>query len=519
MKSRILIGLLLNLFATFVMAATWQLPTGYFVPAKMPMTVVFPRPDAETNTWARQRLAYADGSVQYRIPISIQGGAYPFHFDLISGPTGMTIGQDITDTDYGIVTWTPATSDISPTAYNVTVKVTDQDLNTTNVTWSVTATTSGFVFVDPNAATNGNGTKANPFNTAASLFVTKGNTSPYFGSIIYFRSGTTNISGPDYNSGTGNAITCRTGQNPCVWLGYPGEKAVLDFSNAQVAVDNQDDVFIGGLNFKNANSAVPNSRFFLFSTYGAENRITFFEDNFDTISLGSVGNDNPSAITIYEPTSLRNYFTLVGCTYINYSAPMLHVYAVKYGVIENNTIYAGNTSSVGQGFMLKSDVQNFSVRHNTSVSQTFTSGAIETYLQAGNFPNDNIEISYNLLIDPSTNSNNHILNYNWTSSQGVNINPKIYIYRNTLIGTIGGLDYFPYTVYLEDNVMVNAAGDIGNTSGTYRKIIDTSNITGKPSDGMTDIDGNLIGTASQYRGTHGHLISVGVNPLNAPAWN
>ena len=69
-------------------------PAGSWMPAKQPMIQVYPRPDSETNTWARHRWAYYDGvnAVQYKIPLGVSFGAFPYVFQLLSGPPGMTIG-------------------------------------------------------------------------------------------------------------------------------------------------------------------------------------------------------------------------------------------------------------------------------------------------------------------------------------------------------------------------------------------------------------------------------------------
>ena len=63
-------------------------PAGSWVPAKQAMIQVYPRPDTETNTWARHRWAYYDGTnaVQYRIPLGVSFGAFPYVYQLLLGP-------------------------------------------------------------------------------------------------------------------------------------------------------------------------------------------------------------------------------------------------------------------------------------------------------------------------------------------------------------------------------------------------------------------------------------------------
>lgn len=497
--------------------ASWQLPSGHYIPAKMSMTAVFPRPDAETNTYARQRLAYADGATQYRIPIAIQGGAYPFHYSLAVSPTpstSMTIGQDYGQVDYGIVTWTPQASDIGQT-YTATVTVTDQDSNTTSVTWSVTATTSNFVFVDPTAATNGTGTKASPFNSTVPLFVEhiSVTSSPYANDVVYFRGGTTTLVGPetDAASKAGN-VQLQDNKNPITWLGYPGDASpvpTVDFSGSKVIVDNQNDVYFGGLNIANARTDVTDASFFFFNQNAAQDRATFFENNFSNIQDLSGGDSNQAAITLFNPGILRKYFTLMGCTLNNYTAELVDVYAVKYGVIENNKLLTGNGTSPWAGIFLKSDSQNFSVRRNVSLSQSFNYGAIWIMGQAQVFTNDNIEVCYNLIL--SGNSSKPAFIYEWTGPGGSNnTNEKIYAYRNTFYGWIGGNFDYPFTITEENNVLIDDSGKNATMnisgSGGVQTVIKSNNLEGTSSDGYIDSAGNLTGTYTQYIGTHGYQI-------------
>ncbi|MBI1425219.1 MAG: hypothetical protein GC149_17360 [Gammaproteobacteria bacterium] len=514
MKFKILIGLTLGLIATLANAASWQLPSGYFVPAKLPLTVVNPRPDSETANWARNRLAYPDGTMQYRVPVAIQGGAYPYHFELVSGPSGMSIGQDITDQDYGIVTWTPTTSG-GP--YTVSVKVTDQELNTTTATWTVTATTSGFVFVDPNAANGGDGSKAHPFNNTDAVFGSTPTSATYSGYQMIFRGGTTAMHGPESN---GN-VTLQNNNKPVVWLGYTGENATLDFSHLKALINtNQNDIWIEGLNIKNARTDVTDYHFFYFSTNSTNNRTVFFENNFSNIGYSNSANDpvNQACILMFNGGVLRNYFTFMGNSLDQFQASFIDIYATKYAVIENNKLLNGIAPSPEAAFYLKSDLQNITVRRNVSLSQSYGYGAIYIPQQAQIFSNANFEIAYNVML--SGDISKPIVRYEWMGSgQANNNNPQLYVYRNTFRGNIQGLDDFPYTVHLDNNVLVNSAGNYGDTTGNNRVVIPQNNLTATPGNNVIDLDGNLVGNGAQYRGTRGYEIFTGVNPLSAPSWN
>lgn len=525
MKFRVVIGLMLTLVATWAFGASWQLPSGYYVPAKMPMTVVNPRPDSETASWARNRLAYPDGTMQYSVPVAVQGGAYPFHYQLISGPPGMTIGADLTDKNYGIVTWTP-TSAGGP--YQVDVKVTDQQGNTVDATWSVTATTKGFVFIDPNAPAGGDGSEAHPFNNTMAVFGPTPTDATYSGYQIIFRGArsgyplsTIAMQGPESN---GN-VTLQNNYKPVVWLAYTGDTVNLDFSHFKALVNsNQNDIWIQGLNIENARTDVTDYHFFYFSTNSTNDRTVFFDNNFSNIGYSSTAHDavNQACILMFDPGVLRKYFTFVNNTLDKFEAAFLDLYAIKYAVIDNNKLLNGIAPSPEAGFYLKSDLQDFSVRRNSSLSQTYGYGAIYVPMQAQHFTNNNIEVAYNVVI--SGNLQKPAFIFEWDAFNGANSNPKEYVYRNTFEGWIGGNFGFPFTVWEENNVLIDDSGKSAkmNISGNngVQTVIKSNNLVGTSSDGYIDADGNLTGSyASQFRGTHGHEITYGVNPLSAPTWN
>ena len=288
-------------------------------------------------------------------------------------------------------------------------------------------------------------------------------------------------------------------------------------------VDHQDDVYIGGLHFANARTDRPNAYFFFFNQNYPQNRITFFEDKFTNIGTGTVGTENPAAITLYNPaTTIRKYFTLMGCSLDDYSVPILDTFALSYGVVENNTILKGKTAIAGQGFFLKSDLQNFSIRRNTSVSQHFVEGAVKFQMQSQVFPNDNVELCYNLLIDPSggtlKSGYEYELIYGY-GPKGKNGYPHFYSYRNTIVGSISVGENFPYSATIENNVVINPQNRLQfNYTGANQDLTESNNLVGTASSGIIDPNGRLIGTFSSYQGKRGYEISTGIIPLSFPVW-
>lgn len=138
----------------------WQLAEGHYE-GYFPLHVIYPRPDDETQSYARHRHAYP--GVRYEIPIGVQFGKWPYRYELIEGPEGARVVREVLEWDgvdkyvipegYGVVAWdVPADAPAGPHTFRV--RVYDQDHERpspsfVDVTWTTTVGTSQFVFLDP----------------------------------------------------------------------------------------------------------------------------------------------------------------------------------------------------------------------------------------------------------------------------------------------------------------------------------------------------------------------------------
>ena len=249
----------------YVGGGVWQKPSGYYMPAKLPMQTVFPRPDNETNTWARPREAYT-GEV-YRFAVGVAFGAWPFRYEIVAGPAGMTIGEQYGSPDYGIVSWVPDVSDTG-VSQTVTVRVYDQDYGrgsaAHDVTWTVIAGTlpadfpdnKGFLFIDPvnghawnDPVSPGTGTKANPFLNSRDWYRDDPLDSTFYGYHIIWRGGTQYLYF-DPNSGNPGNGEINHPKKSIVWYSLPNDSmgpARLNFSGAKAICQESVDVFVGDL--------------------------------------------------------------------------------------------------------------------------------------------------------------------------------------------------------------------------------------------------------------------------------
>ena len=494
----------------------WQLAAGHWIPAKMPMTIVHPRPDSEITGVARQQYAYADGVFQYRIPISVQGGAWPFHYELILGPAGASIAQadfnpaDPYNSNYGAVIWTP-TSEGGP--YTFQAKVTDQDGSTATVTWTATALNSQFIFIDPAAVTNGTGTKASPFNTMVglSVAVAGGVASAYYGKMFTYRAGTTTFTGAETN---GN-LHLKSNYNAYIFLGYTGETCTLNFSASAIINDDQSDLYIGQIGITNARTDGVNiggqiNTAFIFSTQvTAENRVTLFEmpASNAAYSTNTPHDSNEGVIVFDNPGTIRNYFSYTYSTLTNCSVPYYDIYMVKYGVHEGCQTVGNPALFPYGGFFVKSDAQYFTIRNNYSVHGSGY-GVIVIYGQSQTVTNNNIEVGYNTIINLSADLNDGALMGFNNGSIGLNTTPNLYIFRNTLVGGYGAYGDYAWNLIEDKNIVIDDYGmsakyNISNPVNGCT-VTETNTLAGSSSTGILDVNYKLTGTyRTSYLGTRG----------------
>jgi len=130
-------------------APQWPLRSTYRMPAaKMAYRLISPRPDAETQSHARQKWAHPN--MIYEVAVVLQGGNWPYKYEIVTAPVGATIGSYFDKDEkgllnqYGNVSWQPTASSGSHT---FEILVTDCDGTEFTATWSVTIDASKFIFI------------------------------------------------------------------------------------------------------------------------------------------------------------------------------------------------------------------------------------------------------------------------------------------------------------------------------------------------------------------------------------
>lgn len=355
----------------------WQLAAGQYEPAVIPLEIIAPR--TGLATYYRYYKAYP--GILYEVPIVVLGGAAPFKYELTAAPSGMTIGEVLPSDylaagpqQYGLIRWSNPTTSGSP--HTVTVKVTDQEGTEVTVSWSLTVTTTGFIFID---SVNGNrssanggsgdGTINNPFlgirdwyagSTGGTGSNTKSNAT-YQGFIVYYREGSYRIDDA-YVEDSQRRMTCGNGK-PKVHLGYPGETAEIDYTQAIWNCESGP-LYFGELTFAGlgdwANSAVCQHL-----TYGSsQSDFGAFKISCGNLATAGAGGANASVFFAVSE-SASSYHWMSHCNFGNMNSHDIWLaYKTTKIVIQWNTVSGILSGGNAHGFYWKDSNKTVSARFN-----------------------------------------------------------------------------------------------------------------------------------------------------------
>ncbi len=483
--------------------APFQLADGHFVPAKLPMQIVTPRPadeigPASTYLWAHE-------GVRYEVPVGVVGGAWPFLYELVDAPAGMTIGAQLVSDgdalvrpdDYGVVRWTPpAGSNGSSFAYRV--RVTDQEGATAEVSVDVAVDDARFVFVAPDDGTaSGDGAMATPLRGFPALFRGLASDATYAGRLVYFRGGAYElIGGTDSN---GNA-RLGGGEKPKVWRAFPDETPIFDCRTAKILFNGgaMDDVCMAGLTFENGRQDVGNAHY-IWAT-GAFDRGLFWRNHFNGLERGMNGNDNPAAIFLSAAGRHRQHIVLLSNVFEamgpggGNGVAGYDSYGLDNSLFEDNValrcrssyclwLKGGHRFTTVRGERLVDDNEVGTVLLNISLGRD---GRTER--------SESVEVSYCRAYSPS----GHSMRYAWATT-GDATGP-LFIYRCTVRGELRALNSDTVDVTLERCVLTTTEPPMGATT----TLTEIATVT----DADLDAQLGLVGAArADYLGTHGAEIA------------
>ncbi len=316
----------------------WQLPVGNYVTRVIDPELIFPRPDSETAAWAKHRRHHPN--VPYRIPIGVSFGSWPFFFEVISAPSGATVGGWLTESgdklivgdDYGVVQWD------NPVAGNHSfhIRVHFQDGYTPlDVQWTLEVTTVGTIFIDPIGGNDstGDGTIGNPFQTIESWYESDHTLKTFTGYQVCYRAGTHALSVDNTTQGiTAGSVRMDSQNKPLVHYAYPSEAVTFDmdsaaftlgFPNSEPVGKDGSDAFFGGIIFDGYRAGDNPRQFAVFSgakgdrayTAGQSGqRMTWFETTHQNMVVSETTTNNAGILWATNPSTgfKRHYWLMSG---------------------------------------------------------------------------------------------------------------------------------------------------------------------------------------------------------------
>lgn len=210
---------------------------------------VYPRPDEETASWAKHRMhtpAHA-----YECPVGVMFGNPPLNFEVLIGPSGLTVGNflpifnDIYDTSnpgrYGIVDWSNPTVGVHPIVIRVKFQGTVGSVGCPapgyiDVDWTLTVTDQNTLYVDSSVAPGGDGTENDPFQSVREILGPNLSDRNYSGTQVCFRGGThvAALTSAINGGATGGNWVLNSDDKPLVYYGHPDETAIIDMTDTTI---------------------------------------------------------------------------------------------------------------------------------------------------------------------------------------------------------------------------------------------------------------------------------------------
>lgn len=474
---------------------------GHFISAKMPLKPVYPRPDSETQSHARHRWMHSQ--MPYEVPIGVQGGAWPFKYEILRAPEGSTIGALHGTDNYGVLR-APA---LSAGRHEFLIRVTDQDLNHVNIRWHATVDDSQFVFVRDGAAAGGSGSFNQPLGSLEQWYRGSADDNLYANKILVLRAGRYMLRGNDAASAD---VELNSGVKTPSMIGFPGEWPAVDCSEATLLLrggTNVDDVFIAGIHWDNAAS----SHFFWATE--ALNRAVWWNNRFSNLRVVEAASDNPAAIYIAhreEPQQYilakHNHFSYIETGLVQGS--VLAVNRAKYLLIEENRV----ANSLARYHLYAKGTESFvSIRANTLIENIQGSALGVNYSDDMPLVPHDHELCWNHVVLPSGTVHLSLALAISPDYEGQSYNT--WLYRNTLVNGGALVRFKGEDDYGSDGNVVVYESLYAGFWDTDLMNIDTPNLAGTAAEGWVDNRGLLMGERRErLLGTRGHEVATGLVP-------
>lgn len=462
--------------------------------ANYPLEIIQP----QANLDVKNRFYKAYPGLEYNVRLAVIGGEYPYQFELVTSPEGMSIDQK------GEIIWVNPVESVEP--YEVRVKVLDSGLSASEVVWSITVTTNGFKFIDAingtSVGSGGDGSLLNPWKSLKDMYEgdqpSAKSLKRYAGEFLYWREGNHVLDA--YAESNGGRIPFVYNNKPLVWLAYPGENVSLDLANAYISIySGGSNTYFDGFEI-NVNGTRAGKGIVIDS---AASNVTFRRIKAHGISNGYTGGNNALFFIARAGVGVNWSFQDNELYNVNSGYGLLGYDAAKV-LVEDNTLY----SIAGHPIGPKMSTDMWFIRSNYMHSNPQNSINVQYYRNSAAV-SGNIEISYNYVAPGGGKVR--------INSQQESVGNPMYMFRNTFLdevqqdrvsSTNGGF-------YWYGNVIVNGSSS-NDKIDRFRiddpsRLLVTNSLTGSPADNIVDADGFLQADFSENIGSIGH--QVGMRPL------
>lgn len=480
----------------------WTLPMESRVGQKLPMHALYPRPDDETSPDAYHRRAHS--RVPYRVRVAIQGGEWPFLYELVEGPDGAAFVageldrredpetgwiEHLRTPGYGVIEWpAPAAG-----SHAFRVRVTDQSGESVELTWEVTTDDDAFVFVDAEAGDDAAaGTWDAPLRTfAAGLWRNDDADATWAGRVAVFRAGRYQV----YAAEPFTSPVLDGAVKPIALVAHPGEAVTFDTSEGHfrtTRVGGLDDYLVAGIDFTGSRGDLGNAR--IFNVTDRSERVTFWALSFDDTGVGGSGRDNPGCIAFMADGPYHeNLAVLDSELRANAAAQLVVTFDSRRVLFEGNrAIGVDLQPSNGDMFIHpKDDTNDLTVRDNLFIGRAGTA-AIDVSNQITQPSAENQEVCWNTTIyDGDQNVDAAIrMNGQTTTPDASNV----HVYRNTVVSQRRAFVFrgapMPIPPVVEGNAYFGGEGGLVGGNRTEGAV---ANVALMESD--FDADGALVGEA------------------------
>jgi len=414
----------------------WKLQEEFRVGQKLPLRVIYPRPDAETTNFSLHRKA--SNNWAYKTRIAIQGGEAPFKFELINAPANTELAEEMDRSvdpetglilhslpeNYATVIWPEPNGNSE-----FEVKVTDQSGATVTVVWSVQTDESAFVVLDSeNGDDTNSGTWDEPLATVpVGLWKNDSADVTYAEKIAVFKDGEY----PIYEDALNSNLSINESVKPRSYLAV-GENVIFDTRFGHFYVNTGDVAFVG-MEFRGSRSDVSNNRIIQVSTKNSN--YLFWKLKFSEQTFGTLANDNPSSIFFMDDNTYGHNIAVVDSELLPTAAmQLIDLFSSDGVLIENNRILDVDFErSNGSVFIhAKDDTKNLTIRFNQ-----LTGAAPDGMIRVSNQQNPdmlayNQEVNYNYVKTSIVGYESGPIIWNQNATSAPNA-ANTHSYRNTIV--------------------------------------------------------------------------------------